>query len=207
MNLLDLAAQVYYRCKVPLFEFKEERWVQKKFYGDPLFKALDQELLEGPNPYNQAAIFPYGETPLRALFTLANHLQLKPSDRLIDLGCGRGRAVFFLSQIFKCEAVGLDLTRSFIDRASRLARKHQQTRVSFVCQDFLTYDFRQATCVYLYGTTYLQEWIDQLEIQLKSLPSNSTIITVSAPLDTFQVSSFLDVQFAWGSGRLFFHRV
>lgn len=203
--MLDFLAETYYRFKVPLFEWKEQRWAASHFYPDAAFKALDQELLSGPNPYTSAKVFPYGETPLRALYAIAKAIDLKPTDHFIDLGCGRGRGVFFLSHFFNCRATGIDLTPSFIDKAERLAKKHSQNNVSFLCQDFTSYDFKERACVYLYGTTYSDECLAKLEDKLLRLPSGSRIVTVSEPLKNFTLFTQQEVLFAWGRASVFLH--
>ncbi len=200
MNL-NFFAETYYRFKVPLFEWKEQRWVKQHFYHDAAFKALDEKLLSGPNPYTAAKVFPYGETPLRALYAMAKVVNLKPTDHFVDLGCGRGRAVFFLSHFFGCSATGIDLTPAFIQRARRLTSK-----VNFLCQDFLSYDFKGATCVYLYGITYSDACLQNLRERLSKLPSGSHIITVGEPL--IQQNSFtqLEASFPWGRGSIFLEK-
>ncbi len=203
--MLDFLAQAYYRFKVPLFEWKEQQWVARQFYHDAAFKALDQELLSGPNPYISAKVFPYGETPLRALYAMAQAIDLKPTDHFVDLGCGRGRAVFFLSRFFGCQATGIDLTPSFIHKAERLAKNHRQKKVTFLCQDFTSYDFQEASCVYLYGTTYSDECLAKLEDKLLQLPEGRRIVTVSEPLKNFRFAPELGVLFAWGKGIVFLH--
>ena len=197
---MSFFAEMYYHFKVPLFEWKEQRWVKKHFYHDASFKALDEKLLSGPNPYTAARVFPYGETPLRALYAIAKAVDLKPTDHFVDLGCGRGRAVFFLSHFFGCRATGIDLTPSFIKNATRLA---PNDKVTFLCQDFLSYDFKDTTCVYLYGTTYSDACLEELKKRLSTLPSGSRIITTSEPL--FGTNQFpqLEVYFPWGKGSIF----
>lgn len=193
----------YYRLKVPLFNWKEERWVKKQFYHDEKFKNLDLELLDSPNPYPIAKVFPYGETPLRVLYKMAQALDLKPTDHFIDLGCGRGRAVFFLSHFFGCRSTGIDLTPSFITRAKKLVQKHNAQRVNFYCQDFLNFDLKEATCIYLYGTTYPDEWLEKLT---GNLPQNVAIVSVSQAMP--MRSNFylgLKVAFPWGRASLYIH--
>lgn len=192
---------LFYRIKVPLFEWKEQRWVAQQFYSDPDFQKLDQALIQGSNPYPQAHVFPYGETPLRVLYTMAKEMSLKSSDHFVDLGCGRGRAVFFLSHFFGCAATGVDLTPSFIARAKRLGKE----KANFMCQDFLEFDFREATCVYLYGTTYSDTCLEKLEERLITLPEGGRVVTVSAPLQSLECYKELEVSFPWGRGSLFFH--
>lgn len=194
----------YYRIKVPIFEWIEQRWVKKNFYHDPVFKALDEELLSGPNPYHAAKVFPYGETPLRALYAMAKAIDLKSTDHFIDLGCGRGRAVFFLSHFFGCRATGIDLTPSFIKRARRL---NQSDKVTFLCQDFLSYDFNDANCLYLYGPTQADENLRKFEKTLSYLPQNLRVVTVSEPLKQAIPFHSFQVAFPWGQGELFCHEI
>ncbi len=191
----------YYRIKVPLFNWKEERWVKKQFYHDEKFKKLDLELLDSPNPYPIAKVFPYGETPLRVLYKMAQAIDLKPTDHFVDLGCGRGRAVFFLSHFFGCRATGIDLTPSFITRAKKLAKTHNQERVAFLCQDFLTSNLKDATCVYLYGTTYPEEWLEKLR---KMLPANVCVMSVSESMLN-NPKLHLKVALPWGRASLYIH--
>ncbi len=201
--MIDFFATWYYRFKVPLFEWKEQRWVAQNFYHDAAFKALDQELLAGPNPYKSAKVFPYGETPLRVLYEIAKTVDLKPTDHFVDLGCGRGRAVFFLSHFFGCRATGIDLTPSFIQKACRLSKEN--LKLTFLCDDFLAYDFKDATCVYLYGTTYSEECLGSLREKLKRLPKGSRVISVSQELLKFNLQ--LPAHFTWGKGEVFFQTI
>lgn len=198
----DFFAQFYYRYKVPYFEWKEQKWVREQFYHDAAFKALDEELLDSPNPFHIAKVFPYGETPLRVLYQMAKAAGLKPTDHFVDLGCGRGRAVFFLSHFFGCKATGIDLTASFIARAKKLAKNHRIENVSFICQDFMNYDFKDATCVYLYNSTHS----DVLQNRLRNLPVGSRVISVSEPLELkWDQVEEVTGQFPWGQGTLYLH--
>ncbi len=96
----------YLHFAVKGYEWFQQRCVRKQFYQDPHYKALDQALLKGPNPYRVKEAFPYGETPLCSLKKIADRCGLKASDKVVDLGCGRGRGVFFLAQHYGCEVVG-----------------------------------------------------------------------------------------------------
>jgi len=187
-----MLAELYYRFKLPLFNWNEERWVRKHFYHEAAFKELDLKLLDSPNPYHQAKVFPYGETPLRVLYEMGKAAGLKPTDHFVDLGCGRGRAVFFMSHVFGCRATGIDLTHSFISRA----RKLKTDRTEFICQDFFNYDLKDATCIYLYGTTYATERLQQLKF-----PADARLLTVSEPL--LSPHKEIRARFPWGQSTIF----
>ncbi len=187
---------LYYRLKLPLYEWNDRR----HFYRDPVFKTLDQKLRSGPNPYPISHVFPYGETPFSTLYQIAKAIDLKPTDHFFDLGCGRGRGVFFLSHFFGCRATGIDLTSSFITRAKKLAHN----KVAFHCQDFLKTELSEATCIYLYGTTYPDSMLHALRDRL---PTKGRVITVSAPLQGLSVTKTLTLSYPWGRGEVFIHQV
>lgn len=192
---------LYLHFAVKVYELWQQRKVKRLFYGDALFKALDQQLLQGPNPFCIQEAFPYGETPLCSLKQIADRCGLSSQDRLVDLGCGRGRGVVFLSHFYKCQAQGIDRTRLFI----RNAQKIRAPRTSFSVGDLRTFDFSHATFVYFYGTTFSDDFVVELSTALEKLPSKSKIVTVSYPLERFPVIDQFTVSFPWGKGEVYLH--
>lgn len=190
---------LYYRLKVPIYEWNDRR----PFYRDPTFKSLDQKLRSGPNPYTTAKIAPYGETPLHVLKVIAETVHLGPGDHFVDLGCGLGRATLFMSHFFGCRATGIDLTPTFIKRARECI---PNPNVQFHCQDFLSYNFEGATCVYLYGTTYSDACLEKLRQQLSKLPTGSHVVSVSEPLLHHSHAHRRELSFPWGVASIFFEK-
>jgi SAM-dependent methyltransferase len=197
----------YLHFAVRGYEWLQQRRVRKQFYQDLLYKALDQALLKGPNPYCIKEAFPYGETPLCSLKKIADRFGLKSSDKVVDLGCGRGRGVFFLAQHYGCEVAGIDMIRPFIERADHLAKECQGLKVSFSCGDMRQFDFSQSTFVFFYGTTFSDEFVDELKIAMKALPKGCKIVTVSYPLEGLNVVDQFIVSFPWGSSEVYLHLV
>lgn len=77
---------------------------------------------------------PYEPTPYAVLQRLADSGWLRRKDRLLDYGCGKGRAVFFLASVVGCRVTGVDYAQKLID----LARENRRTsklgdRVKLVC--------------------------------------------------------------------------
>lgn len=60
---------------------------------------------------------PYEPTPYAVLQRLADSGLVTRRSRLIDYGCGKGRAVFFLASTVGCAATGIDHSRKLIDLA------------------------------------------------------------------------------------------
>jgi SAM-dependent methyltransferase len=197
----------YLHFAVRGYEWLEQRRVRKQFYQDPLYKALDLTLMKGPNPYRMKEAFPYGETPLCSLKKIADRFGLKSTDKVVDLGCGRGRGVFFLAQHFACEVTGIDRVEPFIERAERLAKECQRLKVSFACEDMRKFDFSRATFVFFYGTTFSDEFVQEIKHAMKALPKGSKVVTVSYPLEGLEVIDQFLVSFPWGSGDVYLHLV
>jgi SAM-dependent methyltransferase len=197
----------YLHFAVRGYEWLQQKRVRQLFYQDPQYKALDQALLKGPNPYRLKEAFPYGETPLCSLKQIVDRCGLKEEDKVVDLGCGRGRGVFFLSYRYRCEVTGIDMIRPFIERARHLAKEYQAFRVSFACGDMRKFNFSKATFVFFYGTTFSDEFVHELKQAMKALPQGSKIVTVSYPLEGLQLVDQFIVSFPWGSAEIYLHLV
>lgn len=192
---------LYLHFSVKIYEWWHQRQVKRLYYNDPAFKALDQQLLEGPDPFRIKEAFPYGETPLCSLKQIADRCGLKSSDHVVDLGCGRGRGVVFLSHFYGCKAQGIDQIQSFIQKAQKV----KAPRTSFSNGDLRKFDFSRTTFVYFYGTTFSDEFVKELSKALEKLPPKSKIVTVSYPLEKFPVIDQFIVSFPWGKGEVFLH--
>jgi ubiquinone/menaquinone biosynthesis C-methylase UbiE len=70
---------------------------------------------------------------------------LKPSTRVMDLGCGIGGPARYLASTFGCQVTGVDLSPSFIDAAAYLtARSGLSDRVTFQVGNALRVPFEDA---------------------------------------------------------------
>lgn len=58
---------------------------------------------------------PYEPTPYSVLERLAGSGHIKRRDHLLDYGCGKGRAAFFLASVVGCRVTGIDHSRKLID--------------------------------------------------------------------------------------------
>lgn len=124
-----------------------------------------------------------------------------PQDKVVDLGCGRGRGVLFLSHFYGCRAYGVDRIPAFIQKAC-LATQHLP-RISYIYGDLRDFDFSKATFVFFYGTTFSEPFIDELVLALRALPPQSKIVSVSAPLSHYPIIDECIVSFPWGQGEVF----
>ncbi len=199
--------------------FLREEWkVRARFYSDPQFRDQDKALKKAyrfSNPYRMNKRFlhrlghtdldTYGETPLTTLDTMVRECAITAQDSLVELGCGRGRGVFFLSHRTGCSARGIDWNPEFIARAKKADLGRARTK--FLCDDILNADLSTATVVYLFGTCLPDEVIERLVERFSQLSPSIRIITVSFPLSDYSsrfriVKEFLG-EFPWGKTSLY----
>ncbi|MFD1705181.1 SAM-dependent methyltransferase [Siminovitchia sediminis] len=68
---------------------------------------------------SQAHYHPYEPTPYPALEQLFNQYQLKAGDRLVDMGCGKGRVPFYVNYYFQASALGIEMNPALYEEALR----------------------------------------------------------------------------------------
>lgn len=208
--------------KVVFYRFVEFLRVTVRYYPIGRFLVTDvllalQYLFQNPyriskqfmlmqganNPYS------YGETPLTTLDLITRECRLLAKDIVIELGCGTGRTVFWLSSFTGCETIGIDCLPLFIQKAERVKKLMGLTKVNFRQEDFLKSDLRSATVIYLYGTTLEDETIHQLIKKFSSLKKGAKVITISYPLTDYSNPSFFKVEkkfqgsFPWGKADIY----
>lgn len=205
---------------IKIWSWNEERRISRRYYNHDTFKKCDLALHEayrGKDPYllskeflkrrGAKEIYAYGETPLTVLAEICRRCGVLPNDRFVDLGCGRGRSLFFLATHFGCKAVGVEQIPEFVERGNQIAKNVELLSVSLLHQDILDADLSAATIIYLYGTCLEEEVIERLIEKFAHLQRGTRIITVSFPLsdycqaNLFQVKDEFTLRFPWGSAR------
>lgn len=152
----------------------------------------------------------YGETPLTTLDKIAKECRLLSKDVVYDLGCGRGRALFWLRHFINCEVIGVDNQQIFIDRANAVKQRMQMNKMTFLSEDFTTLNFEKATVIYFYGTCYPDALIEKLIAKFRDLARGTKIISVSYPLTEFTTEPLFTLQktfkgkYPWGTTEIFY---
>lgn len=96
--------------------------------------------------------YPYEPTPYAVLERLAESEYLSRENVLVDYGCGKGRAGFFLSHRTGCKVVGVE----YDERMYRLAVQNKKTYVGkgaceFICQSAEEYVVEDADVFYFFN--------------------------------------------------------
>ena len=190
-----------------LGELLREYQIRKRYYNNPAFAKLDRALKKAYRFRNSFAIARkfhgtacYGETPLPILERLAKNCGLTKEDHIIELGAGRCRGALFLNSLLNCKVTAVEIVPTFV----QIARKHAPQSVFVQEEDLLTCDLKNATCIYLYGTSLSGELIRKLCKKLRGHPAK--IITVSYALkeyDThFVTEKSWEEKFPWGRTKI-----
>ena len=145
----------------------------------------------------------YGETPLTSFARIAKACKISASDRVLDLGCGRGRLCFWLSSFFKCEVTGIERISLFTFFASFVAKIRGRRALKFFKKDIFAIDLSPFSVIYIYGSNFSNEQITLLIEKLQQVCPACRIITVSYSLSLYRPDAFktlmaVPIAFPWG---------
>lgn len=221
-TLLSSLSLIGTRLAFELRTFFDQIRTAYKYYSDPLFRKVDLSLLQsyiGDNPYiiskrflkqrGEANVYAYGETFLTTIDQIVKQAELKNTDVIYELGCGRGRVCFWLALFLKAKVIGLDFVPEYINKANAVCQKFHLNNPTFVCDDFLKADLTNVTAIYLNGTAMSDGDIMLLIQRLIQLPKKTKVITVSFALTEYPlaehwrfIKSFPGA-FSWGKADIY----
>ena len=119
--------------------------------------------------WSSISIAPYVPSPLEVIKQMLTLADLKPGEKLYDLGCGDGRILIMAAQEFGAEAVGVELNLSLVregrEKASSLGLEE---KVKIIHGNLFDIDVSPADVVTLYLTTSANEKVKpKLEKELR----------------------------------------
>ncbi|MEX1013245.1 MAG: class I SAM-dependent methyltransferase [Waddliaceae bacterium] len=204
MNQKGQMRLLFIRFKTDLWNLIEGIRVLFLFWKDLTFFRIDIMLLmkyirKSPYRISKEHLheYTYGETPLTTMAKIATECMVTANDRFFDLGCGRGRACFWMHHFIKCKVVGIDYIPKFIAYANQVKEKYHLEGIDFIEESIENSDLSQATIVYffnLFASASLENTL------IEKLPKNAKVITVSSPLsDLFEIEKSFTLQFPWGN--------
>lgn len=86
----------------------------------------------GSNHTADGENYPYEPTPYRVLLRLAQSGYLSGTSKLIDYGCGKGRAAIFLAHLTRCRVTGIDYNEDLIRLAEENLARSRGKGVTFL---------------------------------------------------------------------------
>lgn len=175
---------------------------------DP-YKICQHYLRDFPNERVQKI---YGETFFITLETIATAINLSERDVIYDLGCGRGRSIFWFNAMYRCRAVGVEINPVFVAQARKIQKRLGIDGVDFLLADLMEVDYDDATVLYLYGTAFNNNAIARLIDRFATLRKGTRIVCVSYPLTRYTDASLFELEqtikgkFLWGDTDIYIHR-
>jgi SAM-dependent methyltransferase len=129
----------------------QRRDVLRACAASSLSLVAQRVVAQAPTALDQDQDVPYVVTPQAVVDAMLEMAQLKPGDRLIDLGCGDGRIVRTAARRYRVLGLGVDLDPSLVRRAQQLAHDEGlQAYCRFEVRDLFDTDLNHAEVITLY---------------------------------------------------------
>jgi len=157
-------------------------------------------------PYNN---FLYGETPYYTAKEIIKTAGISEKDVLYDLGCGRGKFLFYTSLFTKARCIGVDLIPTYIKIAQDITEKAGIRNLNFFEEDILNVDLSTATVVFVNGTYFSPETHEGISMNIDRMKSGSRFISSTVEYDNPKLEHFAtrNLLFSWARTPVYFYRV
>lgn len=114
----------------------------------------------------------YSPTPYIALEEIITKLEIENDDIFVDIGCGKGRVIFYASRLKLKKVIGIELRKDMIDIAKHNLRmlKFRNTNIEIINSDIIDYHFNDGTIFFMYapfGSKTLQKVLGNIKESLK----------------------------------------
>lgn len=151
----------------------------------------------------------YGETFCMTFELIAHRLNIGPHDIFYDLGCGRGRGVFFMNALTGAKTIGVEINPDFVKKATAIQEKLALDNVTFKEESIFDSDLSYSTVLYFYGIAFNDKAILTLIEKFVQLPAGIRIVCVGFSLnDYYEEELFEDIDdfpvfYLWGKTRVY----
>ncbi|MBR0518818.1 hypothetical protein IJJ97_03395 [bacterium] len=150
--------------------------------------------------------FVYGEISVRTICKILKDIEANRDDVFIDLGSGRGYAVFgaYLSGIK--HSIGIELVKEFIDRALKIKSALKTDKIDFLNDDFTKLDLNSATIIFIAGTTMEETTIKKIACRISEIDHCVKIVSLSRQLKGKKIKTVFskEYRFSWGNALVYY---
>jgi hypothetical protein len=192
-----------------LFGGKIWWWRLNFYYGLEYFWGVHRIANREARAFaRQKENFIYGETPCISIKGMLGGLALTPGDIFVDMGSGRGHAIFFAQLLFGLKSRGYELIPSFVYKAKLINCFLKINDVEFHQKDFLDADISDAKVIFIVATTFTPDLVAGLVEKLREAPCGALILSVSRSLEGDHLESQKEEPhlFSWGKSQVYFYK-
>ncbi|MEI7941556.1 MAG: hypothetical protein WCH76_00100 [Candidatus Riflemargulisbacteria bacterium] len=158
--------------------------------------------------------FVFGFTPLfsfDAIYKRARKFYFQKTEyplAFCDAGCGDGRGVFLMNQLYGRPACGMESNPKFIEKIM-LIKSFVKGNLLIVGDDMFNSEFLGYGIIFITWTTFKEETEKKLIAKLeKEVMKDAIVVTLSYPInsDYFEQIDRIRVLVSWGRSDVYFHR-
>ena len=162
----------------------------------------------------------YGETPFLTLHQVLSWAGYTPSDLFVDLGCGVGKTVLYVTYVLRGRAIGVEVVRAFIEKGKDIAERLRVKNLLLVRDDILNFldSFRSyrekfrggRLFIFIPATAFSDDFLGKVQEKLREVIEEDTrVISVSKRLEllesVLQLKGKAELPFSWGKGTIWLY--
>lgn len=153
--------------------------------------------------------FTYGEIPYSVCREMVKISGITERDVVYDLGCGRGKFLFYVNLATGATCIGVDLLPTYIAIAEKITDKLGIKKIHFFEEDILDVDLRTASVVFIHGTCFSEELREGIIQKVDELREGTRLISVTKPFEHphLRLVEKKTLLISWGLSHIYFYIV